>query len=339
MSPRTGPSSMPLAELHCHLEGTVSPPLALKLAARHAIDLAPLIGPDGNWQWASFLDFLRVYDAMSEVIRTAEDHYDVTRAYFEECAALGMRYGEIFVSPAHAGRHGLPYPDLIDAIAAALRDAESAHDVHGRIIITCVRHFGVAHAESIARLAERHPHGHVTGFGIAGDETHGHGRDYARAFAIARGAGLRTTAHAGEVMGPESVRDTLDHLRVDRIGHGVRAIESPALVAELAARGVPLEICPGSNIAMKLFDSIAAHPVRRLYDAGVMVTLSTDDPAFFHTTIRREYDLIADAHGFTMTELLALTRNSIRAAFCEDPLKERLLREVTEWEHAALARP
>lgn len=325
-------AGLPLAELHCHLEGTVPPDLALKLGARHGRDLSELIGPDGAWVWTSFLDFLRVYDAMSEVIQTPLDHYDVAKTYLENGAALGLRYGEIFVSPAHAERHGISYPDLIGGVAAAMQETERTCGVHGRIILTCVRHYGVEHAEATARLAEQHPHPYVVGFGMAGEEAFGSARDYARAFAIARGAGLRTTAHAGEIMGPESVRDTLDHLYVDRIGHGIRSLESPALVDELVRRRIPLEICPGSNIAMKLFDSLRVHPVRRYFDAGAVVTLSTDDPAFFHTDIRQEYEGAARVHGFTEAELLRITENSFHAAFCGDVLKARLLEELAEWQ-------
>jgi len=326
---------LPLAELHCHLEGTVSPDLALKLGARHGQDLSGLIGPDGDWVWTTFNDFLHVYDAMSEVIQTPQDHFDVTKAYFETCGELGMRYGEIFVSPAHAERHGISYADLIGGVAAALHAVEQSHGIHGRIILTCVRHYGVPHAEATARLAEHHPHPFVVGFGMAGDEAHGSASDYVRAFEIARGAGLRTTAHAGEIMGAASIRDTLDHLNVERIGHGVRAHEAPELVGELAARGIPLEICPGSNIAMQVFESLEAHPVRTYFDAGVTITLSTDDPAFFHTNIRREYEQVAAVHGFTQAELLSLTRNSIRAAFCGEDLKSQLLGEIDDWENAA----
>lgn len=326
------PGPMPLAELHCHLEGTVTPQLALRLGARHGMDLSDLVNADGTYVWRTFSDFLRVYDTMSEAIRTPEDYYDITHAYYVDAARLGLRYAEVFVSPAHARRYGMSYPTLIAALAAALEDAEQETGVVVRLILTCVRHFGVEDAEATAMLAERHPHSFVVGFGMAGDETYGHPRDFRRAFDIATGAGLAATAHAGELAGPESVRAVLDDLDVRRIGHGVRALEWPSLVEELVDRQIPMEICPSSNICTGIAASLADHPVRRFFDRGAAVTLSTDDPAFFDTDIAREYRRTAAAHRFTARDMLQITRNSIEAAFCGEKIKARLMGDIDAWE-------
>lgn len=332
--PNDGPGPMPLAELHCHLEGTVTPQLALRLGARHGMDLSDLVNADGAYVWRTFSEFLRVYDTMSEAIRTPEDYYDITRAYYVGAARLGLRYAEVFISPAHARRCGMSYPTLVAAIADALTDAEREAGVVVRLILTCVRHFGVEQAEATAKLAERHPHPFVVGFGMAGDETYGRPRDFRRAFDIAAGAGLAATAHAGELAGPESVRAVLDDLEVRRIGHGVRAIEWPGLVDELVDRRIPMEICPSSNVCTGIAASLADHPVRWFFDQGAEITLSTDDPAFFDTDIAHEYQRTAAAHGFTAGDMLRITRNSIRAAFCGEEIKTRLMSGIDAWEQA-----
>ncbi|MEL7029891.1 MAG: adenosine deaminase [Pseudomonadota bacterium] len=316
---------LPLAELHCHLEGTITPVLAHKIGARYGVDLSSILDENGDYRWSTFADFIHVYDTMSGILRAPQDYYDVAYAYLTDNAADGLIYSEIFISPEHAVRFGVSYSAMVEAIAQAIDEAEAKTGVVGRMILTCVRNFGVEHAEKTARLAEDFPHARVTGFGIAGDEALGSHADFARAFEIARnGAGLSITAHAGELLGADSVRTALDAFDPARIGHGVRAIEDPALVAELAERGVTLELCPSSNVAIGLYGSLDEHPIARLTASGVATTLSTDDPAFFFTTIAQEYARIGEAHGLSEADLLGFTRRSIDAAFCDPETKERL---------------
>ncbi len=322
---------MPLVELHCHLEGTVKPLLAQELAARHGTDLSDVIDSEGRYVWNDFATFLHAYDATSGAIRTPKDYYDITYAYYTEAAACGLRYGEVFVSPAHAERHGISYPTLIESISTAFDDIEKETGAVGRIILTFVRHYGVDHAEKIARLPEEFQHPSVVGFGMAGEENAGHPRDFAPVFDIARGADLKVTAHAGELMGPESVRAVINDLDVDRIGHGVRSREDPALVEELAARGLALELCPSSNVCMNVFASIADHPVKDYLRAGLNVSLSTDDPAFFGDTIRTEYDDVAAAHSLSAIDLIQFSRNAMQSAFCGSDVKNRILGEIEAW--------
>ncbi len=329
--PEVGNSSqplLPLAELHCHLEATVEPADALRLAKRHGVDISPVLNGAGGYQWNSFHEFLTVYDAVSEVIRTAEDYFEITYSYFTRMAAKGMIYGEVFVSPAHAGRFGVPYPALVDAVASAMEAAENDAGVVGRIIVTGVRHYGAEHVVEVAQSLSDHPHPYVTGFGLAGDEASGQNVDFAKAFAIARDAGMGLTTHAGEILGPESIRSALEHLGVSRLGHGVRAIEDEGLLMELAVRGVVLEVCPTSNIAIGLYDSIADHPVGVLVEKGQTVTLSSDDPAFFGVDLADEYRFVAEAHGYDDAALCGFTKNAIEAAFCDSQTRERLRSKV-----------
>lgn len=243
-------------------------------------------------------------------------------------AAEGAIYGEIFISPDHATSAGLSYRSYVEGLAAGLERAKADTGIEGRMIAVGVRHFGAASVERVAKEVVSNPHPLVTGFGLAGDEREGHPANFARAFRMAGEAGLGLTAHAGEFGGPESISAALDFLRVRRIGHGVRAIESTALVDRLAAERIVLEVCPGSNAALGLYPVLRFHPVNLLRRAGVRITLNSDDPPFFRTTLGREYSLTAKTFNWTQEDLRVFTRTAIEAAFCDKATKERLLAKV-----------
>lgn len=317
------PEGFPLVELHCHLEGTVAPDFALRLAARHGLDLSGLIDDKGRYRWRNFSEFLAAYDRMTEAILTPEDYADLTERYYRAMARKGLVYAEAFLSPDHALRHGMRYRTMLDAVAEGAARVEADHDIAIRFILIAVRHYGVEAAESVARLAHEEPHPRVTGFGMGGDENHLLPRDFARAFAIARDAGLGLTCHAGEVMGPESVRAAIEDLGISRIGHGVRAIEDPSVLALIRDRGIVLEVCPGSNIALGIYPDRRSHPLRRLIDAGVRVTLSSDDPPFFATDIAREYEAARTVHGLSEADMRKISETALESAFCDEPTRER----------------
>ena len=317
---------IPKAELHAHLEGTAGPDLVRRLAARNRMTLPEgLVDGDGGFAWTDFLDFLRAYDAASSVIRTPLDYRDVTFEYLQGCARDGAIYAEVMSSPDHAAMAGMSYREHLDGIAQGIEDARAETGIEARIIVTCVRHFGVEKALAVARSTVRHPHPLVTGFGMGGDEAGFPPGPFAEAYRIAHEeAGLACNVHAGEFGGPDSIRAALD-LPIRRIGHGVRAIEDPALMEILAARGIVLEVCPTSNIATGVYPSYAEHPLPKLMAAGIIVTLSSDDPPYFHTSIGREYDLAAEHFGFDDRQLIGLTRNAIDSAFVDEKTRRRLL--------------
>ena len=317
---------IPKAELHAHLEGTASPELVRRLAARNGMDLPDrLFREDGRFAWNGFLDFLRAYDAASSVIRTPLDYRDVTHEYMAGCAAEGAIYAEVMSSPDHAAMAGMSYRDHLDGIVAGIKDARAETGIEGRIIVTCVRHFGVERAVEVARQTVRHPHALVTGFGMGGDEAGFPPAPFAQAFRIAHEeAGLACNVHAGEFGGPDSIRAALT-LPVTRIGHGVRAVEDPALMTELAARGTVLEVCPTSNIATGVFADYAAHPLKALMAAGIRITLNSDDPPFFDTSIGREYDVAAEEFGLDEATLRGFTRTALEAAFVDEATRQSLL--------------
>jgi adenosine deaminase len=319
---------IPKAELHVHLEGTAPPALVRRLAERNGIAV-----PDGlfdgsdRFAYSGFLDFLHAYDTAASVIRTADDYRDITFEYLAACARDGALYVELTASPDHAALVGLSDEEHLAGIARGIDDARRDHGIEGRILISCVRNFGVERAVRVARHAAERPHPYVVGFSMAGDEENYPAGDYAEAFAIAAEAGLGCTVHAGEWAGADSVRAALG-LPVSRISHGVRAIEDPALVAELAERGIVLECCPTSNVVLGVFPSYEEHPLPRLVAAGVRVTLGSDDPPYFGASVGGEYAICRERFGFDDDLLRVITRTAIEAAFCEEGLKQALIERV-----------
>ncbi len=320
--------SLPKVELHHHLEGAAPPAFIRSLAKQKNLDISGIFGPDGAYKYRDFLQFLDIYEAATAPLSTPQDYANLVTAVLEEAAEHGVIYLESFLSPDFCGGRDVgAWKEYLHA----MQDAAAAAETQGitlRGIVTCIRHFGPEAAIETARCAQETAGDWIVGFGMGGDENSGHPRDFAYAFDMAREAGLRLTSHAGEWRGPEEIRDTLDHLKVERIGHGVRAIEDPALVDHLAKTGVVLEVCPGSNVALGVYPDFASHPIARLRDAGVRVTVSTDDPPFFHTSMSREYDELARAFGWDAPDFAALNRVALDAAFCDEQTRARIAKRL-----------
>ncbi|CAM5470980.1 adenosine deaminase [Aquamicrobium terrae] len=312
------------AELHCHIEGAASPELVERQARKYGEDPSPFIR-GGAFLWHDFTSFLAAYDFAAGLFRSEDDYVLLAEHYLTSLARDGAIYSEIFISPDHAARTGLSPQAYAEALGHGISRAMAKTGIEGRMIVTGVRHLGVEAVEQAARFAARCGHPLVTGFGMAGEERFGDIEDYVRAFEIAREAGLGITVHAGELAGWESVAAALDHIRPARIGHGVRAIENPDLVRRIADRGVVLECCPGSNIALGLFPDFAGHPFAALKAAGCKVTLNSDDPPYFGTSLKHEYDMAARHFGLSEKALAAVTRTAIEAAFVDRRTKAALL--------------
>ncbi|MBK5922954.1 adenosine deaminase [Rhodovulum sulfidophilum] len=317
-------TELPKIELHHHLEGAAPPALIRDMARAQNLDISRIFDADGGYVTGDFLKFLDTYEAASSALRTPEDYARLTSAVLEETAAEGVIYLETFLAPDFCGGCDLSaWVEHLEAIREAAGRAEG-QGILLRANVTCIRHFGPDRAREAALCAAETAGDFVVGFGMAGDERRGRPRDFAYAFDMAREAGLGLTVHAGEWSGPASVREALADLRVDRIGHGVRAIEDPGLVDHLVEAGTVLEICPGSNVALGLYPSLAAHPVERLRRAGVKLTVSTDDPPFFHTTMRREYARLAEIFGWEDSDFAAMNRVALDSAFCDAETRAKL---------------
>jgi adenosine deaminase len=315
---------VPKAELHVHLEGTAPPALIRRLAQRNRLPVPDgVFRSDDEFEWTDFLHFLRTYDLAASVIRTPEDYRDVTYEYLASCAAEGALYVELIASPDHAAAVGLSDEDHYAGIAQGIDDARADHAIEARIVIAAVRNFGVEAAEDIARRHADDRHPYVVGFNLVGDEAAWPASLFARAYEIAAGSGLGCSVHAGEHDGPDSVRAALQ-LPITRMSHGVRAIEDPRLVAELVERGIVLEVCPSSNVATGVFPSYEDHPLGALREAGVGVTLGSDDPPYFGCSIGAEYAVAREHHGLEEEQLVEVTRLAVEAGFAEDAVKEGL---------------
>jgi len=315
----------PKIELHLHLEGAAPPSFIRGLAREKHMDLSGIFDARGGYAFTDFWHFLKVYEAATETLKTPMDYQRLTRAVLEESAASGVVYSETFLSPDFCGGRDVgAWREYLHAIREGAEMAERDHGITLRGIITCIRHFGPDKARETARCAAETAGDWIVGYGIAGDEKVGKPADFAWSFDMAREAGLRLTAHAGEWGGPDSVRDAVRDLGVERIGHGVRAIEDLALVDQLAETGIVLECCPGSNVALGIYPTFRAHPIAELRRRGVKCSISTDDPPFFHTTMVLEYENLHRAFDWDEAEFAAIARSSLDAAFCDADTKARI---------------
>lgn len=318
-------NNLPKIELHLHLEGAAPPAFIRDLAKRKHVDIGGIFNADGSYRFTDFWDFLKVYEAATSVLTTPEDYHRLTLAVLEQSAASGVVYSETFLSPDFCGGRDVgAWREYLAAIREAADQGQRDMGVTLRGIITCIRHFGPEKARQTARCAAETAGDWIVGFGIGGDERMGKLKDFRWSFDAAREAGLRLTAHAGEWNGPDEVRAAITDLNPERIGHGVRAIEDLALVDAIAEQGIVLEVCPGSNIALGIYADWRAHPIAELDRRGVKVTISTDDPPFFHTTMAREYDRLAEAFDWDRGQFMRIARASLDAAFCDADTKARI---------------
>lgn len=324
--------TLPKVELHLHLEGAAPPEFIRQMASEKGVSLQGVFGADGGYKYTDFNEFLRVYEAATSVLTAPEDFARLVTAVLEESANHGVVYAETFLSPDFCGGGDLgAWREYLAAMEEAATRAEATHGISLRGIITCIRHFGPERAKAPALCAAETAGDFIRGFGMAGDELVGHPRDYLWAFDCARESGLQITSHAGEWGGAQSVRDTVETLNPARIGHGVQAIDDLELVDILAEREIVLECCPGSNVYLGVYPTLSAHPIEKLRERGVRVTISTDDPPFFHTTMTQEYDRLADTFGWNEGDFAELNATALAAAFCDDTTRAEIAKKL---EHA-----
>jgi adenosine deaminase len=325
-------SPYPKVELHVHLEGSVNARTLVQLAKTgrtpHAL---PTLDPDVLREQLicrDFQAFLDVWDWVRDLWVDPENLAHMTRSYLERAAAQNVRYVEFRFNAAGPARRGLPLWEGLAAIEAARREAFENWGIRSGLLIGHSRHRpeeGISTAMVAVQAVEM---GLANGIDLSGDET-GYPVSYFRdAFRRAREYDLRITVHAGEWAGPESVWGALRQLYAERIGHGVRSCEDPELVKHLCREGIALEVCPTSNVCTGVYPSLAQHPIRQLYDAGVKVTVSSDDPPLFGTDIDREYGLLESVFAFTPAEVAEVTLNAVQAAFLPEEEKAALRGEV-----------
>ncbi|KTD79386.1 adenosine deaminase [Legionella waltersii] len=319
------------AELHVHLEGTISPDLARKLAQRNRLSLPQglIASDDKSYLSKDFLDFLKVYDTLAAVIKVPQDYYDITFDYLKSNAKDHAIYIEMMYSPDHAEQSsGIPSKEHLAAIQQAIDDAKHQFDITGRIILTAVRHFGVEACERVAKQASVDRFPCVTGFGLGGDEAKFPPKLFTKTYQIAADAGLECTVHAGEFDSAKGMEEAMDCLPIKRIGHGVRAIYSPDTMTMVKERGIALEVCPTSNIFLGLFKDMASHPLPQLLEAGLKVSINSDDPPFMSTNLANEYRKVQESYSYSDDTMNKITRMAIEAAFVDSKTKQELLAKI-----------
>lgn len=320
---------IPKAELHLHIEGTLEPELAFTLAERNGITL-PYADVHALRQAYSFTDlqsFLNLYYELMDVLRTPRDFTDLAQAYLARAAAQGVRHAEIFFDPqAHTSR-GVGLDTVIEGLTAALDTSLDRHGISTALIL-CFLRDRPAH-EAMDTLHQARPHlDHITAVGLDSAEVGHPPEKFTDVFAAARDMGLRCVAHAGEEGPPSYIWQALDLLKVERIDHGIRALDDPALIARLAADQTPLTVCPLSNVRLRAVDHMAHHPLPALIDAGLLVTVNSDDPSYFGGYVHDNYQALHTHLGLDTEQLRQLARNSFTAAFLTPDRRRELLAEV-----------
>jgi adenosine deaminase len=322
--------ALPKAELHIHLEGSMRVETIRDMADRGGVVLPSALDADDRWRFDGPEHFIDQYGAVCDLLHDLDDFRRIGSELCEDLAAQGVGYAEVVFSPAqHAGRLGDwfgPIEAVLDGFAAGERDT----GVIARVEPDVIRDFGVEQAEEVLQVALKYVGRGVVSLNCAGSERRPIA-PYADIFRRAVEGGLHSTPHAGEWSGPANVWDTLEHLRPERIGHGVRSIDEPRLVDRLAELAIPLEICPSSNVATGVYPSLDDHPFPRLRDAGVVVTLNSDDPAMFGSWVSDEYRVARDVFGYDDVDLAGIAAAGVHASFADDDVKERMLRGIDAW--------
>jgi adenosine deaminase len=324
--------SMPKAELHMHIEGSLEPELIFALAERNGVTL-PYASVEDLRRAYAFTDlqsFLDIYYAGASVLLTERDFYDMTWAYLERAHADNVLHTEIFFDPqTHTGR-GVGFPVVISGIHRALTDARAQWGISASLILCFLRHLSEAEAFETLEMAMPHRDKFI-GVGLDSSERGNPPEKFERIFARCRELGLRLVAHAGEEGPPEYIYTALDKLHVERIDHGVRCLEDPVLTARLAREQIALTVCPLSNIKLRVFDQIHDHNILELLDAGIAATVNSDDPAYFGGYVNANYVALFESLPLTRDHAYRLARNSFAAAFVDEETKAGYLRQVDDY--------
>jgi len=317
MSPDRLPSSfirtLPKAELHLHLEGSIEPATLLELRQQRG-ERVSAVDIDQLYRYHDFQGFLQSFKNITEHLRMPEDYELITYRLMERLKEVGVLHAEVYVSVGVCLWRKQDFAAIFEGLELGRQRGERAFGISLLWIFDAVRNFGVDAAKPVFELAARYRDRNVVGIGLGGDEQKGPPEQFKDLYAQAADHGLRLTAHAGETAGPESMWGALN-VHAERLGHGVTAMHDDDLIEELAQRQVPVEICLTSNQRTGVCPNLADHPVKSYFDRGIMITLNTDDPAMFSTTLSREYQLAQDHFGFTNEHLRELTRNSFEASF------------------------
>ena len=325
---------LPKAELHLHLEGTITPETLVVLSRRHDAEPLTLEAARALYHYENFLAFLMTFKAVSSRLQTAEDYAFITHEMIKDLAAQGVVHAEVYISWGILMRFKpeLPIESVMDAVEEARIRAEQEFGTSVLWIIDAVRNFGLEEAAAVFKLAAvlQHKYPSIVGIGIGGDEAVGPAGPFRELYAESKAAGLRLTAHAGESMGPESIWSALN-IGAERIGHALTAQHDAELLAVLAERQIPLELNVTSNIRTGCCSEYDLHPVKDYFESGLFVTINSDDPPMFGSHLLGEYILVQQRFGFTLEQMRELAANSVEASFLGPERKLKLLSLVEQF--------
>lgn len=323
--------SLPKAELHVHIEGTLEPEMMFALAQRNAVTLpwASVEATRAAYAFSDLQSFLDLYYAGAAALVTARDFHDLALAYFTRAHADGVVHAELFFDPQTHTARGIPLQTVVEGLEQACKQAQVRFGITSKLIMCFLRH--LSEEEGFATLAEAMPLlARIHGVGLDSSERDQPPAKFARLFARCRELGLHLVAHAGEEGPPAYIVEALDVLKVERIDHGVRATDDPALMARLAREQIPLTVCPLSNVKLCVFRTLAEHNLKALMDADLKVTINSDDPAYFGGYIAANYIETACALNLTHADLKRIARNSLEASFVNDAAREPWLARLDE---------
>lgn len=327
--------SLPKAELHLHIEGTLEPELAFRLAQKHGVTLpyAGIAELRAAYDFEDLQEFLDVYYAVASVLRDADDFYDLALAYLQRAHTQGIVHTEIFFDPQTHTARGISFGTVVEGLNRALLEAQRRFGTTYRLIACFLRHLSAAEAmRTLDELLEYREL--ITAVGLDSSEVGHPPAKFAAVFDRARKHGLLTVAHAGEEGPPAYIHEALDLLAVRRIDHGVRCEEDPTLVRRLIRDQIPLTVCPLSNVKLRVFERMERHNLKRLLDAGLRVTVNSDDPAYFGGYLLENYLAVERALGLTRAQLATLARNSIEGSFLDAEAKRRWMAALDAHKHA-----
>jgi len=312
-------AGLPKAELHLHIEGSLEPEQMFAFAARNriAIPFASVEELRAAYSFSRLQDFLDIYYQGADVLRCEADFRDLASAYFDRAAADNVRHAEIFFDPQTHTDRGIPFQVVADGLLAGMADAWEKHGLSSKLILCFLRHLDEDAAFATLRAAEPWLD-RIAGVGLDSSELGHPPAKFARVFARAGEMGLRRVAHAGEEGPPAYIHEALDLLGIDRLDHGNRALEDPALTARLARRGMTLTVCPLSNLKLCVIDDIDVHPMERMLRLGLRATINSDDPAYFGGYVNDNYRALIPAGKLDATDFAALARNSFLGSFLDD---------------------
>ncbi len=315
-------------ELHLHLEGAASPHFVRDICKSSGIQIPEIFDKAGNYNWQDFDQFLTIYEIVTNIFLDEKNFEVLVRHVLDKQVKENVIYNEIFLGPhLWSDRPNNQWERFLNIASKVADEYKKKYGIYTYFIIVCIRHLGPDKALEASRFASKVKDKNVVGFGMAGDEKRFNTLDFIESFDLARNSGLGITAHAGEICGTKSVDDAIQ-LGVTRIGHGVRSIEREETIKKLKEKKIMLEICPGSNIALGLYSSLDDHPIDLFFRKNIPISISTDDPPFFFTSLSKEYEQLHNVFDWRIETFNKINKRSLEFSFCDAELKEKLIQQL-----------